>query len=151
MKCGYYNSPIGVIRIKEEDGYITSVDFVDRLEEDDESYEISRCKIQIEEYFNGKRKRFDIKTKYSIGTDFQRRVWDKLIEIKYGETASYKDMAIKIGNGKASRAVGGANNKNPLMIIVPCHRVVGSNGKLVGYAGGIDKKEYLLELEKKYK
>lgn len=151
MKCGYYNSPIGVIRIKEEDGYITSVDFVDKLEEDDESYEISRCKTQIEEYFNGKRKRFDIKIKYSIGTDFQRRVWDKLIEIKYGETASYKDMAIKIGNGKASRAVGGANNKNPLMIIVPCHRVVGSNGKLVGYAGGIDKKEYLLELEKKYK
>ena len=115
------------------------------------SEEISRCKIQLEEYFQGERKDFDINIKYSVGTEFQRKVWDKLKEISYGETVSYKHIAKEIGNEKASRAVGGANNKNPLGIIVPCHRVIGSNSKLVGYAGGLDKKQYLLELESKYK
>ncbi|MGG7190305.1 methylated-DNA--[protein]-cysteine S-methyltransferase [Clostridium paraputrificum] len=151
MKYGYYKSPIGIIEIKEEDGYIISTGFVETMKSEDESEEISRCKIQLEEYFQGKRKNFDIKIKYTVGTEFQRKVWDKLKEISYGERVSYKHIAKEIGNEKASRAVGGANNKNPIGIIIPCHRVVGSNSKLVGYAGGLDKKQYLLELESKHK
>ena len=151
MKYGYYKSPIGIIEIIEEDGYIISTDFVETMKSEDESEEISICKIQLGEYFQGERKYFDIKIKYTVGTEFQRKVWDKLKEISYGETVSYKHIAKEIGNEKASRAVGGANNKNPLGIIVPCHRVIGSNSKLVGYAGGLDKKQYLLELENKYK
>lgn len=151
MKYGYYKSSIGIIEIIEEDGYIISTGFVETMKSEDESEEISRCKIQLEEYFQGKRKNFDIKIKYTVGTEFQRKVWDKLKEISYGKTVSYKHIAKEIGNEKASRAVGGANNKNPIGIIIPCHRVVGSNSKLVGYAGGLDKKQYLLELESKYK
>ncbi|MDU4938749.1 MAG: methylated-DNA--[protein]-cysteine S-methyltransferase [Clostridium sp.] len=151
MKYGYYKSPIGIIEIKEEDGYIISTGFVETMKSEDESEAISRCKIQLEEYFKGKRKNFDIKIKYTVGTEFQRKVWDKLKEISYGKTVSYKHIAKEIGNEKASRAVGGANNKNPIGIIIPCHRVVGSNSKLVGYAGGLDKKQYLLELESKHK
>lgn len=83
-----------------------------------------------------------------IGTEFQKKVWKELLNIPYGETRSYKDIAIAIGNGKACRAVGNANNKNPIAIIVPCHRVVGSNGSMTGYAGGLDIKEKLLKIEK---
>ena len=101
------------------------------------------------EYLNGKRKSFDIK--YEInGTEFQKKVWKELTDIPYGETRSYKEIAVAVGNPKASRAVGMANNKNPIAIIVPCHRVIGSDGKLVGYAGGLDMKRALLTLEKKY-
>ncbi len=101
---------------------------------------------QLVEYFEGKRKVFDFNYEMH-GTDFQKKVWKALIEIPYGETRSYKDIAISIGNDKASRAVGLANNKNPLIVLVPCHRVIGKNGKLVGYAGGLDMKSYLLEME----
>ena len=97
-------------------------------------------------YFSKKRKSFDIPIKLE-GTEFQKRVWDALIQIPYGKTCTYKDIAEKIGNPKACRAVGGANNKNPIMIIVPCHRVIGKNGDLVGYAGGIEVKQKLLDLE----
>ncbi len=105
---------------------------------------------EIEEYVNGIRKEFDFKYKL-IGTDFQLKVWKALCDIPYGETRSYKDIAIAIGNEKASRAIGMANNKNPITIAVPCHRVIGSSGKLVGYAGGVDMKEYLLNMEKENK
>ncbi len=88
-----------------------------------------------------------MKIKYNTGTEFQKLVWKELENIPYAKVVSYKDIAKKINNPKAVRAVGGANNKNPISIIVPCHRVVGSNGKLVGYGGGIDKKQFLLELE----
>ncbi len=101
---------------------------------------------QLCEYFAGKRKHFDVP--YTLtGTDFQKKVWQALCEIPYGETRSYKDIAMAVGNDKASRAIGLANNKNPVTIIVPCHRVIGSSGKLVGYAGGLEMKKFLLAME----
>jgi len=102
---------------------------------------------QLEEYFVGKRKIFDIPLGPE-GTPFQRAVWEALLEIPYGETRSYGDIAARIGNPKAARAVGMANNRNPIAVFVPCHRVIGASGKLVGYAGGVDVKKKLLELEK---
>lgn len=102
---------------------------------------------QLEAYFAGKLKSFDLKL-VSEGTDFQKAVWKALCEIPYGETRTYKDIAESVGNPKACRAVGLANNRNPIAIIVPCHRVIGSTGKLVGYASGLDVKEFLLKLEK---
>lgn len=102
---------------------------------------------QLLEYFSGERRRFETSVTFPGGTPFQRKVWQELLNIPYGEVRSYKDIARAIGMPKAVRAVGGANNKNPISIIVPCHRVIGSNGALVGYGGGLDKKEYLLKLE----
>ncbi len=101
---------------------------------------------QLEEYFGGKRKKFDLKINLN-GSDFQKKVWTALCDIPYGETRSYKDIAKYIGDEKASRAVGMANNKNPIQIIIPCHRVIGSDGSLRGYAGGIEIKKRLLEIE----
>ncbi|MRH45146.1 methylated-DNA--[protein]-cysteine S-methyltransferase [Aquibacillus halophilus] len=109
---------------------------------------VNDIKQQLKEYFNGERKQFSIKYRFN-GTPFQQKVWQALYQdISYGEILSYKDIAKKIQAPKAIRAVGGAINKNPLSIIVPCHRVIGSNGSLVGYNGGMDKKKYLLQLEK---
>ena len=108
---------------------------------------IKNAKKQLDEYFAGKRKNFDIPIELN-GTDFQIKVWKELLKIPYGETCTYLDIAKRVGNPNASRAVGMANNKNKIMIIVPCHRVIGSNKKLVGYAGGLDIKEKLLKLEK---
>lgn len=102
---------------------------------------------ELLEYFAGERKSFDFPFELR-GTVFQKKVWQELLKIPYGEIRSYKDIAIAIGNNKACRAVGGANNKNPLLIVVPCHRVVGSNGDLTGYASGLDLKAKLLKLEK---
>lgn len=101
------------------------------------------------EYFEGKRKVFDFPFKFR-GTDFQKKVWEELLKIPYGKIKSYKDIAISIGNPKACRAIGNANNKNPLLIVVPCHRVIGSSGDLTGYAAGLELKKKLLNLEKKY-
>ena len=105
------------------------------------------CKKQLQEYFAGKRKKFSLQLD-AKGTDFQKRVWQELAKIPFGETRSYGEIAKKIGNEKASRPVGGASGRNPLPIIVPCHRVIGSSGKLTGFAGGIKVKEFLLQLEK---
>jgi len=104
---------------------------------------------QLQEYFNGERLGFDLPL-HLQGTSFQKRVWEALMQIPHGETRTYKEIAQSIGAEKAVRAVGNANNKNPLPIIIPCHRVIGSNGSLVGYGGGVDKKQYLLEIEKTY-
>ncbi|WP_068448901.1 methylated-DNA--[protein]-cysteine S-methyltransferase [Caviibacter abscessus] len=103
---------------------------------------------QLTQYFSGKRKNFELKLNPK-GTDFQKKVWQALTKIPYGKTVSYYDIACSIGNEKACRAVGMANNKNPISIIIPCHRVIGKNGKMVGYASGIDRKVFLLELESK--
>lgn len=103
---------------------------------------------QLKEYFNGERRDFSIPLAAN-GTEFQNKVWQALTTIPYGETWCYKDLAIAVGNPKASQAVGGANSKNPISIIVPCHRVIGKNGSLTGYAGGVDIKQALLELEAK--
>jgi len=101
---------------------------------------------QLREYFENKRKVFDLPLEI-IGTDFQKRVWKELIKIPYGETISYKELAIRLGNLKTIRAAARANGANPLPIIIPCHRVIGSDGKMVGYGGGLNVKEKLLELE----
>ena len=110
---------------------------------------LSMATIQLDEYFQGKRTVFSLPFKLT-GTPFQLAVWKKLQNIPYGQTTSYKEIAQKINKPKAYRAVGMANNKNPLPIIIPCHRVIGSNGKLIGYAGGLNLKNYLLELEKSH-
>ena len=110
---------------------------------------LSMTTIQLDEYFQGKRTTFSLPFKLT-GTPFQLAVWKELQNIPYGQTTSYKEIAQKINKPKAYRAVGMANNKNPLPIIIPCHRVIGSNGKLIGYAGGLNLKNYLLELEKSH-
>ena len=101
---------------------------------------------QLNEYFAGQRQKFDVPLDFE-GTEFQQKVWHALLTIPFGETRSYKDIAEQIGNVKAVRAVGAANGKNPISIIAPCHRVVGANGKLVGFAGGLENKDVLLKLE----
>ncbi|MCH5249925.1 MAG: methylated-DNA--[protein]-cysteine S-methyltransferase [Lachnospiraceae bacterium] len=108
---------------------------------------LKESKKQLKEYFAGKRREFDLPISLH-GTDFRKKVWNVLRSIPYGETLSYGEVAAQIGNPKASRAVGGANNKNPVMIIVPCHRVIGADGSLTGFGGGLPAKEYLLAMEK---
>lgn len=109
---------------------------------------ILQCKAELQEYFTGQRKAFDVSISFN-GTDFQNAVWQKLLEIPYGRVMSYSNLAKAIGKPKAARAIGNACNKNPIAVIIPCHRVVGKNGSLTGYAGGIGIKEKLLEIEKK--
>ena len=108
---------------------------------------LNQAMIQIDEYFAGKRKKFDVPINPK-GSEFQKKVWTELSKIKYGETVSYHDIAEKIGNNKSVRAVGNANHRNPLPLIVPCHRVIGKNGRLKGYAGGVWRKRWLLAFEK---
>lgn len=145
-----YDTEIGKIKISEKDGKIIGLGFSEYKKEDEvkkETESIKKAYTQLEEYLSGKRTDFDIEIEM-MGTEFQKKVWKELLNIPYGETRSYKDIAIAIKNEKACRAVGNANNKNPIAIIVPCHRVVGSNGSMTGYAGGIDIKEKLLKIEK---
>lgn len=143
-------SPIGNIIISEENENLVELNIDNEkninIKESQTPLLIETAK-QLEEYFLGKRKQFDIPLKPK-GTEFMQKVWNELKNIPYGETRTYKDIAISIGNEKASRAVGMANNKNPIPIIIPCHRVIGSNKSLVGYALGLGVKEYLLNLEK---
>jgi len=151
-----YKSPFGIMTIQEKDGAISHVylpnqepdipespaDFTDFLE---------KARMQFEEYFEGNRKVFDLPLNFYGCTKFMQSVYRALLKIPYGETASYKDIAERINCPKGFRAVGLANNKNPLPVIVPCHRVIGSDGKMVGFGGGIDLKIKLLELEKNNK
>ena len=147
MEKSYYKSPIGVLEIICEKDALISLKLVENVDKSDsETALINEIKTQLNEYFWGKRKNFDVKLKPK-GTDFQKCVWKELQKIPYGETKSYSEIAASISNQNAQRAVGSACNKNPIMIIVPCHRVIGSNKKLVGYAGGLEMKEKLLKLE----
>lgn len=141
-----YNTVVGKLYIAEECGHIVRISFDKINAEKFETPLIKKTYKELSEYFNGKRKNFDIPIKLA-GTEFQLKVWNELKQIPYGKTASYKDIASKIGREKACRAVGMANNKNPVAIIIPCHRVIGSNKKLTGYAGGLDIKEKLLKIE----
>lgn len=147
-KVFFYDTPVGKLCIGEEDDSITRVTWSKVPQEyiQEETELILNCKIQLEEYFAGNRKQFDLPLAPK-GTDFQKRVWKALTDIPYGETRTYGEIAAAVGSPKAARAVGMANNKNPIGIIIPCHRVVGVDGKLVGYAGGMEKKEWLLNLE----
>lgn len=145
----FYETEIGIIGIRENNKSITDIYFskVDTNDNIKETELIKECFKQLKEYFDGSRVKFDLPLEVK-GTEFQKKVWNELLKIPYGQTKSYKDIAIAIGNERASRAVGMANNKNPIPIIIPCHRVIGSNGKLVGYAGGVNVKEKLLNIEK---
>lgn len=149
---GYCSTPIGDIAIVEEDGAISQVFFCADptvLGQIAETDLIKKAAEQLDEYFKGRRKAFDLPLAPQ-GTPFQQSVWNALLKIKFGETRSYKEIAEQIGNPKAVRAVGMANNRNPISIIIPCHRVIGSDGNLVGYGGGLSIKQYLLELERCY-
>lgn len=150
-----YDFEIGRILIVENEDYIIKVEFLNDKNQflnkkygtEKETLLIKKTKIELIEYFAGKRKTFDIPIKLD-GTEFQVKVWKELLKLPYGETCSYLDIAKKIGNPNAARAVGMANNKNKIQIIIPCHRVIGSDKKLIGYAGGIKIKEKLLKLER---
>ncbi len=148
MKDFYYKSPIGVLKITGDNDYIYGIEFSNKEKKSQKpAYEsIKECKKQLTEYFKGKRKKFDLKIRLS-GTPFQIKVWNELKKIPYGKIISYSTIAKKIGFPGAYRAVGNANNKNKLAIVIPCHRVIAKNGSLSGYAAGIDKKKWLINLE----
>ena len=153
MKNIVYRSPIGPLLIRADDGFIIEVSFAGEESvgaSSDGCDVLRKCASEFDLYFAGKHKEFTVPLKL-IGTDFRKKCWEALLTIPYGETINYKELATKVGNPKASRAVGGANHHNPIVVIVPCHRVIGANGSLTGFGGGLDKKQFLLELEKKCK
>lgn len=143
-----YETGLGSVTFIEEDGALLAISMQRSLEGVEKETSLTKeAYAQLSEYLNGKRKTFDLPFKMR-GTQFQLQVWNALLDIPYGETRSYKQIAEAIGNPKAVRAVGMADNRNPLLIIVPCHRVIGKNGSLVGYGEGLEMKEFLLRLEK---
>ena len=150
----FYQTDIGKIGIAECDNAITNIYFqAETIPEDallNETDILKEAGKQLYNYFLGRQKIFTLPLA-PAGTEFMKNVWKSLQDIPYGETRSYKEIAQSIGNPKASRAVGLANNKNPIPIFIPCHRVIGANGKLVGFGGGLQMKAYLLELEKQHK
>lgn len=148
MKALLCETPIGLLQIVEDDSAITEIRLADKNlpRNTEETPLLLEAKRQLTEYFSGKRKNFDLPLAPK-GTPFQQKVWAALQTIPYGETRSYKQIAEQIGSPKACRAVGLANNKNPIILAIPCHRVIGSDGRLVGYAGGVWIKEKLLALE----
>ena len=179
MNTCLYSSPIGILKISEIDGRIMNlslhqkindkasgtISIADLLQNQQErnrqeqrrqiqcnngqsSQLLQEACRQLDEYFQGKRRQFDLPLGYA-GTPFQESVWRELQNIPYGETRSYEDIAIKIGNPKAVRAVGQANNKNPILLMIPCHRVIHKSGDISGFACGIETKKYLLGLERR--
>lgn len=152
---GYMTSPIGILKITASDTAVTSVERIISAEEgqagmEDKTIEnpfIRQCREELQEYFTGRRQSFDVPLAPS-GTSFQQRVWNALCQIPYGQTRTYGEIAKMAGNPKASRAVGMANHRNPILILIPCHRVIGADGSLTGYAAGLEIKKYLLQLEK---
>ena len=146
----FLESPMGLIKITTSESALVSLSLITQADIIATPNIITDlCKTQLNEYFMNQRREFTLPLEFN-GTKFQKSVWNELLKIPYGKTASYKDVAVSLGNPNASRAVGGAVNKNPLFIVVPCHRVIGSNGSLVGFALGIDKKTYLLDIEKNH-
>jgi methylated-DNA-[protein]-cysteine S-methyltransferase len=144
---GYYRSPVGELLIESDGNAIMTVNFLKTIKlEEDLTPPIEQCICELEEYFFQGRKFFNVELKLD-GTVFQNKVWNELLNIPYGKTISYESLAIRIGDIKSIRAVGLANGQNPIAIIVPCHRVIGKNGDLVGYGGGLDNKTWLLQHE----
>lgn len=147
-----FQTPLGQVSISEQDGAIAELFFAKDAPESvggQATPLLKEAEKQLLGYLEGTRKTFDLPLA-AEGTEFQKTVWEALCSIPYGETRSYKQVAEMIGQPNASRAVGKANNKNPILILTPCHRVLGSDGKLVGYAAGLDIKKKLLELEKSH-
>jgi len=148
MPITYYSSPVGMIRITEDDAHITSVHFMDEAIEPDEPSTplLKMAAKQMDEYFAGERKEFDLPIRQA-GSGFQQEVWQCLLNINYGKTISYLQQSKLMKNPLAIRAIASANGRNHLAIVVPCHRVIGSDGSLTGYAGGVWRKKWLLEHE----
>ena len=153
MHSTYYHSPVGLLKISGTNDYISEVTFHDTTQKAEGNKKhlppmLINCVEQLIQYFNAQRRIFELPLNQP-GTAFQQEVWNELITIPYGKTISYLELARKTGDTKATRAVANANGKNNIAIIVPCHRVIGSNKDLVGYAGGLWRKKWLLELEAK--
>lgn len=166
IKIKYYNSPVGELIIGSFNNELCLCDWryrkmrndidqriqkgLDAEYKEGDSKIIQQTILQLDEYFNEERTEFNIPLKL-VGTDFQQQVWNQLLQIPFGETSSYLELSKDLGNEKAIRAVASANGANAISIIVPCHRIIGSDGKLVGYAGGLNAKKKLLQLESKGK
>ncbi|RFU60304.1 methylated-DNA--[protein]-cysteine S-methyltransferase [Bacillus sp. V59.32b] len=147
----YYESPIGLLEIKGTEEAIISILFCENCDAmKDDTPLLRECCTQIDEYFKGLRKEFTFKY-MTNGTAFQNKVWAELGAVPYGKTVSYKEIAVSIGNAKAIRAVGAANGRNMLMIVIPCHRIIGVSSGLTGYAGGLWRKEWLLQHEDRFR
>jgi methylated-DNA-[protein]-cysteine S-methyltransferase len=143
----YFSSPIGELVIESQDDKITIVNFLkDSKQEEIPSTATTQCVEELNEYFYKERKFFTVELDPQ-GSDFQKKVWNELLSVPYGKTASYEAIALRVGDIKSIRAIGLANGQNPVAIIIPCHRVIGKNGDLVGYGGGLENKEWLLQHE----
>ena len=151
LYTSYFPSPIGLLKLQCSDKYIKTITFCDAEVniQNDEHKLLQACTKQLEEYFTGIRKQFTLPLNQD-GTDFQNKIWHLLYKIPYGKTISYNKLARQYGDLKAIRAVASANGKNNIAVIVPCHRVIGSDHSLVGYAGGLWRKKWLLDHEAKY-
>ncbi len=149
MQITYIKTPLGIAKIQGDENGVSSISILDTddvFPSNTIPETLQECTHQLQEYFNKKRKSFNFKLNPQ-GTTFQKKVWRELLKIPFGKTISYLDLSRKLGGIKAIRAVASANGKNPLWIIVPCHRVIGSDGSLIGYAGGLWRKEWLLQHE----
>lgn len=147
MQTAFINSPVGIVSIVGDENGITQISvFSQGSVSETIPIQLQQAVNQLNDYFAGNRKVFDFKINPS-GTEFQQKVWQELLNIPFGETLSYLDLSKKLGDVKAIRAVASANGKNPLWIVVPCHRVIGTDGSLTGYAGGLWRKKWLLEHE----
>ena len=145
-----FKSPLGFLILKSNGESVTEISFVENEIQEQHSCEVlESCKAQLDDYFSGKSLAFDIPLA-AEGTEFQQKVWAELLKIPYGETITYMDLAVRLGDPKCIRAAGTANGKNPIAVVIPCHRVIGAGNKLTGYAGGIWRKKMLLELEMKH-
>ncbi len=155
-----YQSPAGILKIIIHEGFVNEINFLKDADKEisknfyedfsgDNKAIAQKCKTQLDKYFLGEREAFDLPINQA-GTLFQQKVWNELLKIPFGKTISYLKLSEKIGNVKSIRAVGAANGQNNLAIVVPCHRVIGTDGSLTGYAGGLPRKQWLLEHENKY-
>ncbi len=148
MEAAYIQTPLGITKLEGDENGLNSITVLDVEEEltDLIPEPLEDASYQLQEYFEGKRENFDLDLNPQ-GTDFQKRVWNALLDIPYGKTTSYLELSKTLGDVKAIRAVAAANGKNPLWIVIPCHRVIGSDGSLTGYAGGLHRKKWLLDHE----
>ncbi len=146
----YIDSPIGCLEVLTSKDALLAITYVEAKNEDSKEAPavLEKACDQLNEYFAGERQQFELPLSPD-GTDFQKQVWDALLTVPFGRTSTYKKQSQSIGNPKAIRAVGTANGKNPISVVIPCHRIVGSDGSLTGYAGGLSRKDWLLKHEQK--
>jgi methylated-DNA-[protein]-cysteine S-methyltransferase len=149
LAIAYMQSPVGLLRLQGLSGSLLRIDFVEAQEDDAIDEEsLSEAIKQLNEYFEGRRTEFDLSV-HAVGTHFQQNVWDEIKKIPYGSTWSYEILARHLGDIKVIRAAASANGRNPLPIVIPCHRVIGKNGTLTGYSGGLHRKKWLLDFEQR--